>query len=84
MVNCLLVGNASNLGIDVVAQRSGEPPFTNSGVLTIFENSRAALRRCTFTGNRNAVDDLGGISTYVNCIFADNGLDDRRARSSPL
>jgi hypothetical protein len=74
MVNCLLVGNASNLGIDVVAQRSGEPPFTNSGVLTIFENSRAALRRCTFTGNRNAVDDMGGLSTYDKCIFADNSL----------
>ena len=74
IVNCLLVGNASNMGIDVVAERSGEPPFTNSGVLTIFENSRATVRHCTFTGNRNAVDDLGGLSTYTDCIFVDNNL----------
>src|SRR6185503_15900467 len=55
-------------------KRSGEKPFTNSGVLTIFQNSRAEVRDCTFTGNRNAVDDLGGKSVYANCIFFGNDL----------
>jgi hypothetical protein len=74
IINCLFVGNISNTGEDVVAKRSGESPFTNSGVLTIFQNSRAVVRNCTFTGNRNAVDDLGGESTYTDCIFVDNTL----------
>jgi len=74
VINCLFVGNVSNTGEDVVAKRSGEKPFTNSGVLTIFQNCRAMLRNCTFTGNRNAVDDMGGASTYVNCIFVDDNV----------
>lgn len=32
------------------------------------------MRNCTFTGNRNAVDDMGSESTYANCIFVDNNL----------
>ena len=75
IVNCLFVGNVSNTGIDVVAQRSGEAPFTNSGVLTIFQESRAWVQRCTFTGNRNGVDDLGGRSVYTNCIFFNNRIE---------
>jgi hypothetical protein len=74
LINCVFSSNASNQGVDVVANRSGEPPFTNSGVLTVFQNSRAILKNCTFVGNRNAVDDLGGLSTYENCIFADDNL----------
>jgi len=73
--NCLFVGNVSNTGNDVVAKQSGERPFVNSGVLTIFKNSRAVVRNCTFTGNRNGVDDMGGSSSYLNCIFLDNNLD---------
>jgi parallel beta helix pectate lyase-like protein len=69
IVNCLFVGNVSNTGIDVVAKRSGEPPFTNSGAMTIFQRSRAWVENCTFTGNRNGVDDMGGESVYRNCIF---------------
>lgn len=72
LINCLFVGNASNLGVDVVARKSGEPPFTNSGVLTVFQNSRAVVEHCTFTGNRNAVDDMGGLSEYRNSIFHQN------------
>jgi len=75
IINCLFVGNASNTGEDVVAKLSGERPFVNSGVVTIFQNSRAELRDCTFTGNRNGVDDMGGQSRYLNCIFFDNNLD---------
>jgi len=74
LINCLFAGNASNMGEDIVARRSGEPPFTNSGVVTIFQHSRAILQNCTFTGNRNAIDDLGGESKYLHCIFADNTL----------
>src|SRR5438128_1311761 len=75
IINCLFVGNVSNNGEDVVAKGSGERPFVNNGVLTIFQNSRAVVRNCTFTGNRNAVDDMGGESSYANCIFVDNKLD---------
>jgi len=75
IINCLFVGNVSNTGDDVVAKNSGERPFVNNGVLTIFWNSRAEVRNCTFTGNRNGVDDMGGQSSYLNCIFVDNKLD---------
>jgi hypothetical protein len=73
--NCLFVGNVSNTGEDVVAKQSGERPFVNSGVLTIFRNSRAIVRNCTFTGNRNGVDDMGGESSYFNCLFLQNTLE---------
>ena len=76
IINCLFVGNVSNTGEDVVARQSGERPFVNSGVVTIFQNSRAEVRNCTFTGNRNGVDDMGGQSRFVNCIFFDNKLMD--------
>src|SRR5688500_15389898 len=72
LINCLFVHNASNLGEDIVGKRSAEPPFINSGVLTVFQNSRAIVENCTFTGNRNAVDDLGGLSEYRNSIFYRN------------
>lgn len=74
LINCLFVENASNLGADIVAKKSGEPPFINSGVLTVFQFSRAVVENCTFTGNRNGVDDLGGLSEYLNSIFHENTL----------
>jgi hypothetical protein len=75
IINCLFVGNVSNTGDDPVAKNSGERPFVNNGALTIFWNSHAVVRNCTFTGNRNGVDDMGGESSYANCIFVDNKLD---------
>ena len=72
LINCLFVENASNLGEDIVGKKAGEPPFTNSGVLTIFQDSRAIVENCTFAANRNAVDDLGGLSEYRNSIFHEN------------
>lgn len=75
IVNCLFVGNVSNTGEDPVAKASGERPFVNNGVLTIFWRSGAVVRNCTFTGNRNGVDDMGGESTYADSIFVDNTLD---------
>src|SRR6266566_5096051 len=74
IINCLFVGNISNTGVDVVAKRSAEKPFTNCGVLTVFKNSRVLVRNCTFTANRNAVDDMGGESVYANCLFIDNNM----------
>lgn len=73
--NCLFTGNVSNTGEDEVAKNSGERPFVNNGVLTVFWKSRVDLERCTFTGNRNGVDDMGSESRYVDCVFADNSLD---------
>ena len=75
IVNCLFVGNISNTGEDPVAKASGERPFVNSGVVTIFWRSRVEMSRCTFVGNRNGLDDMGGESSYEQCIFADNLLD---------
>jgi len=75
IINCLFVGNVSNTGEDVVAKQSGERPFMNNGAITIFQNSFAEIHHCTFTGNRNGVDDMGGKSTYSDCIFVDNNLD---------
>jgi hypothetical protein len=75
IINCLFVGNISNLGEDPVARESGEKPFVNNGALTIFWNSGALVRNCTFTGNRNGIDDLGGESAYLNCILVDNDLE---------
>ena len=75
IINCLFVGNISNTGEDPVAKTSGERPFVNNGVLTTFWKSSALVRNCTFTGNRNGVDDMGGESSYINCIFVDNKLD---------
>jgi len=75
ILNCLFVGNVSNTGEDPVAKASGERPFVNNGVLTIFWKSSAVVQECTFTGNRNGVDDMGGESSYANCLFVDNRLD---------
>lgn len=75
LVNCLFVGNVSNTGEDEVAKNSGERPFVNNGVLTVFWKSRVRVERCTFTGNRNGVDDMGSESQYLDSVFADNGLD---------
>jgi len=75
IVNCLFVGNVSNVGEDPVAKKSGEPPFVNSGVITIFQRSIADIRNCTFTGNRNGIDDMGGASAFVDNIFYENNLE---------
>jgi Right handed beta helix region len=72
--NCLFVGNVSNMGVDVVGLLTGGEinPEHGSGALTVFQESRAAVSRCTFTGNWNGVDDIGSGSTYVDCIFWKN------------
>ena len=74
--NCLFVGNVANMGVDVVGLLGGAEyrPEHGSGALTVFDGSRAAVSRSTFTGNWNGVDDNGSGSTYVNSIFWKNTL----------
>jgi hypothetical protein len=70
VVNCLFVANVSNTG-----PGEGENPFKNNGVLTVFPRSKVVARRCTFAGNRNGVDDMGGLSEYTQSIFSGNQFD---------
>ena len=72
--NCLFVDNVGNMGVDYVGLlTNGEyRPEHGSGALTVFEGSTATVRRCTFTGNWNGVDDNGTGSTYEDCIFWKN------------
>ena len=75
--NCLFAGNLSNLGVDYVGLLTGGEihPEHGSGALTVFQGSRATVRRSTFTGNWNGVDDIGVGSEYVDSIFWRNTLD---------
>lgn len=70
VVNCLFEGNVSNTG-----PGEGENPFNNNGAITVFPRSRILMERCTLTGNRNGVDDAGGLSEYIRCIFRGNTMD---------
>lgn len=74
--NCLFVGNVANMGVDVVGLLGGAEyrPEHGSGALTVFDGSRAAVTRSTFTGNWNGVDDSGTGSTYERSIFWRNTL----------
>jgi hypothetical protein len=63
--NCLFVGNLSNDGIDA----NGGPGYA---ALTVFPGARVTVNRCTFTGNRNGVDDRGRGSIYRKSIFWHN------------
>ncbi|MBL9176104.1 MAG: hypothetical protein JNL10_21355 [Verrucomicrobiales bacterium] len=69
VVNCLFVGNISNTG-----PGEGENPFSNNGAVTVFPRSRIRMERCTLTGNRNGVDELGGRSSFMDCLFYRNTL----------
>ena len=73
--NCLFVGNVSNTGIDTVGALNNGHQFTNSGVLTVFFDSHVVVDGCTFVGNRNAIDDMGGLGLYRNSIFHQNVRD---------
>jgi hypothetical protein len=71
--NCLFVGNMGNNGEDDVSPEGQDYNAKNgSGALTVFPESRVSLNRCTFTGNRNGVDDKGKGNTYKNCLFWQN------------
>lgn len=72
--NCLFVGNVSNMGVDYVGILAGGEfhPDNGSGAMTVFAGAQAIVRRCTFTGNWNGVDDAGTGSRYVDSIFWQN------------
>ena len=73
ITNCLFIGNLSNGPMDERAQNPGKwKPQHGSGALTIFPDSHVILRRCTFTGNRNAVDDSNHGNVYEDSIFWQN------------
>jgi len=68
--NCLFIDNKSNSNHD--SRSSKVPPWRpkrGGGTLTVFPTSRVVVKNCTFTGNRNGVDDSGIDSIYENCIF---------------
>jgi hypothetical protein len=68
--NCLFVENVSNMGEDFVSGRGAEHNKEHgSGALTVFDGSRADVRRCTFTGNWNGIDGKGRGNRYVDSIF---------------
>ncbi|MFO0916421.1 MAG: right-handed parallel beta-helix repeat-containing protein [Pirellulales bacterium] len=71
--NCLFVDNLSNEPQDELSRRLGSWRKSDGhGAMTVFPWSKATVRRCTFVGNRNGVDDLGPKSVYENCIFWNN------------
>jgi hypothetical protein len=71
--NCIFVGNLSNCPMDEISRETGSPkPKAGHGALTVFPYSRATVKRSTFVGNRNGVDDEGPESVYSRCIFWNN------------
>ena len=68
--NCLFVDNMSNGPLDERSAKVGKwKPKHGAGALTLFPGSKVIVRRCTFTGNRNGVDDSGAGSIYEDSIF---------------
>jgi hypothetical protein len=72
--NCLFTGNISNMGVDAVGILAGGElhPEHGSGAMTVLPGAQAIVRRCTFTGNWNGVDDAGTGSSYADSIFWQN------------
>ncbi len=72
--NCLFTGNVANMGVDTVGILAGGEfhPENGSGAMTVLPGAQATVRRCTFTGNWNGVDDAGTGSTYEDSIFWQN------------
>ncbi len=70
IINCLSVGKLSNGPMDKRAETPGRwKPNHGSGALTWFPGSHVLVRRCTFTGNRNGVDDSNHGNIYEDSIF---------------
>jgi len=74
--NCLFVGNLSNCPMDDYwSIREGKyKPQHGTGALTVFPQSKVVIRRCTFTGNRNGVDDSSQGNVYEDSIFWMNNV----------
>lgn len=71
--NCLFVDNQSNCPMDQRAAKIGKwKPDHGAGALTLLPGSRIQVRRCTFTGNRNGIDDSSLENFYEDSIFWNN------------
>jgi heme/copper-type cytochrome/quinol oxidase subunit 2 len=71
--NCLFVNNLANCSMDTRSMRLGTwKPEEGHGAITVFPHSKAVVRRSTFVGNRNGVDDVSEASVYERCIFWQN------------
>ena len=68
ITNCLFVGNLSNEPLDAACDELWKAKH-GSGALTLFPGSQVRVRRCTFTGNRNGIDDAGKNNLYEDSIF---------------
>jgi len=83
-LNCLFVGNASNSELDKRGRKYGKwKPLHGCGALTVFPHSRVRVDRCTFTDNRNAVDDSASGNRYTRSIFWRNQLPGGWAPEAP-
>ncbi len=70
--NCLFVGNVSNTGTDFTVPAGQQTVYDSEhgcGALTVFQGARVRVRRCTFTGNYNGVDDMSAGNSYTGSIF---------------
>lgn len=63
--NCLFAGNLSNMASDAFR-------WPGHGALSVFAGGRATVSHCTFTGNRNGIDDWGTGSSNRNTVFWQN------------
>ena len=73
--NCLFVDNKGNNGDDdVSAEGRHYNSVHGSGALTVFPESRVSVTGCTFTENRNGIDDKGRGNAYVDCLFWNNSV----------
>ena len=83
--NCLFAGNVGNTGMGQILQEYGLRYNWEhgTGALTVFPKSIAQVRRCTFVGNWNGVDDKGSGNTYEDCIFWRNSAGDGSRPGGP-
>ncbi|MCA9178342.1 MAG: hypothetical protein KDB14_27970 [Planctomycetales bacterium] len=83
--NCLFEGNIGNTGMDRVAEKFNLSYHSEHGcgALTVFPESRALVRRCTFRNNWNGADDQGAGSVYLDCIFWGNDRSDGTRPKGP-
>ena len=79
------MGNIGNTGMSEVFKKYGLSHnwVHGSGALTVFPDSSAQVRNCTFTNNWNGVDDHGSGSSYENCIFWQNSASDGSRPGAP-
>lgn len=83
--NCLFVENIGNTGMDRIAEDYNLRYNSEHGcgALTVFPDSQATVRNCTFLRNWNGVDDHGSGSVYERCLFWGNDQWDHSRPGEP-